>query len=218
MTRINIRQAKKAAKVTRTLVAPPSVYEDRLTDAAYPDFKAIPHCIFFYYIKKNAGGNYYNVRHYYYPGELDQPLATQAAVKAKVEALVANARIPEENQCPPPIGADWEYPVWDRKSYLAIFIDNPNVALLSPAIEFTQRPATTDTYNYSFFDAWEDTIDGRPVIFCINHMKMDAPGTDLNFAAQYYHFDLNTNPPLRFSIAFPDSGGTNMGPPVPPPS
>jgi hypothetical protein len=76
--------------------------------------------------------------------------------------------------------------------------------------------------NHSFFDGWDLTVDtsqgwdgsrfASAVVF-VNHMTKDQSGQELDASAQHFPFKLHTN---RHPL-YPDSGGTNMGPPIGPP-
>ena len=92
-----------------------------------------------------------------------------------------------------------------------------------------------DSPNHSFYDGWNKKIDiptpdgtsRKCALVCfIDHMK-DAVGSDLDERKELFHFDLYTEPPLSDTEParggkmarprYPDSGGTNSGPPIGPP-
>jgi hypothetical protein len=181
----------------------------------------IPACLYLYHI-----GPFENhrrrVRHYYYNGD-GEPLNPER-VRELVVQLTQNARRPEPEQAPPPIGGDWQYVVWSRKSYVAIVIDDPTVRFVEgDAIRFKLQGGYLP--NHSFYDAQDWTVDvpSAPgpssecsIVLFVNHITGEGL-EDLPAEAERFRFDLNTIPPLRDDIRYPDSGGTNMGPPVPPP-
>jgi len=184
-----------------------------------PYFKKIPHSIYFYYIGPKDVYTYNKIRHYYYAGHKDQPLDHIDKVRQEVKLLIANAQVPNESiQVPPPIGENWKYVVWDRISWV-VFAFYPHITA-QPDILVNRSFGGTE--NHSFFDATHEVVDGYDVIFCVNHMKRNAAYDEIGNSGkevQYFHFDLITNPALNWpgKSQYPDSGGTNMGPPVPPP-
>lgn len=181
-----------------------------------PKFDKYPHCIYFYYIGELDSDGYNPIFHYYYPG--DKTPIDPAGLQTKIRALITNAKDNDlPDQLPPSIGENWKFVVWERISYIVFAIDIPGIVLGPKQLAFTQQP--NSTYNWSFFDAQPATlIDGCTVITCINHMKADSAFKELEYAKQYFHFDLQTDPELQWpKDRYPDSGGTNMGPPIGPP-
>jgi len=193
-------------------------------------FRKIPRCIYFYYLGPDGTGSY-ETRHYYYTYE-DEEIEPED-LPAKIIELARNARLPEDDQSPPPDGADGNYIVWTRKSYLVFLMDVPNAEFdVDNGIEITAKDGSP---NYSFFDGiqFKVTLPVHPngttnaaVAYCINHMKRDQNGNDLKREAPRFRIKLNTNlekiglkdalRKLRFRKRVDDQG-TNMGPPVPPP-
>lgn len=195
--------------------------------------KLAPSCVYFYYIGPDPNNDPY-VREYYY--SVKSGTLEMGALKTELEKLTKNARIrTEADQVPPPIGSDWKRMVWYRKCYIVILIDDPSFVFEQVGVAFDTVPYNTKP-NHSFYDAWNDWIDAPlsdgvkrlcPMVGFINHMKTEA-GPDLDKTAERFHFSLLTKPPLidiqppaigsgRIRGRYPDSGGTNMGPPVPPP-
>jgi len=179
-----------------------------------------PWCVYLYYLGEQDSVGRRPVRHYYRAFNNQIP---RAELESVVVELARNAR--RHDSSPPPIGADWRYMVWDRISYLVVVVDDPAVVLDPKAIVFTQKHDAQP--NHSFFDAQNAIINiaepGEsarrvPVVSCINHMKMNANG-DPQVGPRKHHFDLyGSNLPLPdLKLEYPDSGGTNMGPPVGPP-
>lgn len=180
-------------------------------------FTKHPHCIYFYYIGPLNTDHYNTILHYYYPGD-GTPLDPESLL-AKIRELIANARIRNlRDQLPPPIGENWEFVVWNRISYVVFAVDIPGAVFNQAELVVTQEYG--GTYNWSFFDAQRATsIDDCQVVTCINHMKRDSSFNELGAESQYFHFDLLTDPELEWpgKRRYPDSGGTNMGPPIGPP-
>jgi len=183
-------------------------YEPRLGTRKY---RKTPRCIYFYYIDPTVSGS---IWHYYYADREDE--IDPEDMEAEIIKLANNARKPLGNQIPPPDGANFANIVWTRKSYVVFLIDDPDATFTTGnAIAITPESGT----NYSFFDAKDfrvpSKISGKtvPVFYCINHMKKDRLN-DLEKAKQRFRFTL---PPGINIIPAQDNGGTNMGPPVPPP-
>lgn len=188
-----------------------------------------PYTIYFYYIGPNPNGHP-DVREYYRTG---RELRHREDVESAVKELTVNARKPRGEQSPPPTNVFWKNMVWKRKSYIAILIDDPLFRFKRPGVIFDRDYGSLP--NHSFYDAWDREIDiptdddqpSQCALVCfINHMK-DAVGNDLDEREEHFHFDLYTEPPLRdrsqvlgervVRPRYPDSGGTNMGPPIGPP-
>jgi hypothetical protein len=193
-------------------------------------FEGQPACIYFYYIGEHPATNPC-VREYYQTyGRFE--LRSREKVEDAVKDLTRNARQPKIEQVPPPCGADWYYRVWTRKSYICIVIDDPCYEFQRPGVVFDGRDNAKP--NHTFYDAWNNRLnipkaDGArrecPVVCFINHMQSEYGG-DLQQETERFHFDLLTEPPLpEIPLAdgrmarplYPDSGGTNMGPPLGPP-
>jgi hypothetical protein len=222
------------------------VHDQRLgLPAKFPNHQAAPRSLYFYYVRLNRNGGLY-VRHYFYPGgnhaDRANPAApedwqeipnTPEALIPILQQLVANARA--QGQAFPLVGNDFVGIDWWRKSYVALFVDEANWALHKEpetgqaAVLFITEPkdGQTGTPNHSFFDGQNLDIpmpDGltRSAFVCLNHMKKDEAGTDLaagdhEFFQFKIFFRVNFvagGPPL--TVIF-DPGGTNLGPPIPPP-
>jgi hypothetical protein len=193
-------------------------YEER---RHLPKYDKRPHSIYFYYIYKDAG--VYNVRHYYF----DNVVAVKRNdLKDIATNLANNARLPVSAQDPQPKGTGINDIEWKRKSYLIVLIDDPAYELAKHrAIEFHYWDG--DGGNHTFFDAKDLDVDlprqqGGPgtervsAVACLNHMKKNKNGNDLEeHDRQTFYFVLH---PVLGPRIFPDDGGTNLGPPVPPPA
>jgi len=178
-----------------------------------------PNCLYFYYIGpefKDDDGKIQRLRlHYYEPG--DERFMDVSQVEDLARRLTLNARLQIEKQVPPPDGANLENIVWRRKSYVVFVLDSEGEGWTDgKRISFYQR----DGYlrNHTFYDAWDFSIDlgGTPrhAVGFINYMWR-GPGDQrpLGRAAQRFRFRLDPAKQPRY----PDSGGTNMGPPIGPP-
>jgi len=212
----------------------------------FPDHQATPRSLYFYYFRLNSNGGLV-VRHYFYPGgdhtAKNNPLHpndwadipnTKEELVPILQKLIANARA--EGDVYPLIGNDFLEIRWYRKSYIALFIDEANWSLHKvadtgqPAVLFITEPkgGKKGTPNHTFFDGMDldipmDQGPDRSAFVCINHMKMDPDGTDLNYAGspEYYQFKMFFR--VKFTcggepitVIF-DPDGNNLGPPIPPP-
>ncbi|HEY5713271.1 MAG TPA: hypothetical protein VIT38_15355 [Allosphingosinicella sp.] len=205
-------------------------YDKKLGDLK---FRKVPSCIYFYYIKLNDNGPA-TIKHYYY-SDGDRKIHADD-IPELVRQLGRNGR--EIYGVPPQHGegfstTDYRRIAWRRKSYIAFLLDNDDAdAHFSKnnknAFKFYRKQDATK--NHSFFDGFEvevdlsDDEDGsqiRTAVVCINHMKKTADGNDLGIGGvaeeDEYKFELNIQLNRASLTRAPDSGGTNMGPPVPPP-
>ncbi|HLL30000.1 MAG TPA: hypothetical protein VK403_03285 [Allosphingosinicella sp.] len=174
-------------------------------------YKKRPACMYFYYMTTTDDAA---MRHYYYThgGNTIQ----DAEVEGIIQKLTANARANGSN--PPQCGEGERYIVWSRKSYIAVVIDDS-------AVTFEADHAVSvhpETANHTFFDGWTGKVNmpsgPSPIaaFYCINHMKLNQNGEDLDEDVQSFAFRMHVVGAAQ-PRQFPDSGGTNMGPPVPPP-
>ena len=206
------KKNKSPQKIVRD---PDDPYNPKLNTGSY---NKIPACIYFYFIEpehKTADGIVRDIWHYYY-AEYERSIDIEE-VEYIVRNLSLNATLPRLDQVPPPDGYGFQNLVWTRKSYIVFFSNDPKFNFKKGGgITFDQPGGFA--FNYSFFDAWDMDFDfgqgNRTAVGCINHMKKDESGLDLGRAKRRYHFNLV---PDKRPIFFPDSGGTNMGPPVGPP-
>jgi hypothetical protein len=169
-----------------------------------------PFCIYYYYLTPDQNGGFY-VEAYYYDEGAEIP---KSELRSRVEMLTQNAMLkwPTRQPC----GWDFSDLRWRRLSYLVIALNDPNRKLEGDkAIEFD-----VTTPNHTFLDG--DTMVVEPetgvkisVAYCINHMSRNSTGDPLEVGSQEFRFRLN-----GLNRAWSDDGGsgTNMGPPVPPPS
>jgi hypothetical protein len=183
-----------------------------------PKFKRLPWCVYFYYIGEKVG-NSRPVRHYSYQ-KAGGPI-TQAEMPNIIRRLAINAVRSDEEQYPWPDGGNWENIVWKRRSYFVVLLDDPTVKFVkNNALILTNE----GNPNVTFYDAKDDEIDvdktglqPRKVtyLYCINHLKKSSGGSDLEGKLDY-RFYLNAEPSLGPRTRYPESGGQNEGPGVPP--
>jgi hypothetical protein len=198
-------------------LAPPTIDDRRLLEPGYPNFRDIPCCIYFYYVRLNSNGRVF-VTHHFYPGgdpndEHNPPAGTNWPAIARdpaqltpiLEMLAHDARPLGTNTYK--TGEGFENIVWRRKAYIAFFIDETSWTVTPrEGVQFVTQPknGVPGTPNHSFFDALYlpltmrisnprpggPTTDQRSAMVCINHMKADDAGNDLtaNDPAQLYHF------------------------------
>lgn len=213
---------KKGSKAVPSLLAN-SAYNNKL-GGLY--FRKVPHTVYFYYVTLS---NLETTRHYFYSSG-DRKIY-KSEIPEIVRALGRN--VTKKYEAPPfhreGFANDCKTMTWRRKSYFVLLLDKPYAAAHfadKNGVAFNSDYTNKD--NYSFFDAEnleidlsdnEDGSDIRSAFVCINHMKGHGTTIDVGQAEQCYKFSLNlegTDTKLRGYRA-PDSGGTNMGPPVPPP-
>jgi hypothetical protein len=187
-----------------------SVYEHKICTLGY---EKVPACVYFYYLTSNGGS--YDTKHYYHTDGDNQPINHQK-MHALIEKLAANAAAGGSD--PPQSGEGDKYVVWSRISYLAFVVDADDAEWDGEAI--TVDPAL-GLPNHTFFDGADlkVLVNGkeRPAAWCINYMK-DATGAELGDWNEQFFIRLKIKSNVESTqLEYPDSGGTNMGPPVPPP-
>jgi hypothetical protein len=231
------------------------IFEKRLGQTNFTD---VPHIMLFYYVRIDNSGLLQVVHYRYVDGDIDHPETWQPIEHSEerlgplIEKLASNAR-PSGPKIPAPDpGGNFEDIKWDRKSYVAIFVDEANWQFHqapneNPAVVFLTelKNGKTGAPNHSFFDAMDfkirmpirrpkpggPTSDLRSAIVFINHMKKDEKGTDIGKnedgtdageEQQFFQFEMFLDVAFASGKSAPmtvifDPGGTNMGPPVPPP-
>lgn len=186
----------------------------------HPRWGTSPRTVYYYHLTPVPTPKLFDVKAYYFERE-----SRISNIRNVIRDLGINARAGDS--VPPQCGDNFDSFPWRRKSYIVILIDSPTVRLnRGEAIEFFVRDGSTP--NHSFFDADDfhdinlaTSNDTRPYIVSavcfINHMARAPDGVDLDPGEdQFFHFRLKYTPPPP-GFRWPDSGGTNMGPPVPPP-
>ena len=182
-------------------------------------FEKRPWTAYFYYIAKTSNGYALPVRYNYYSyherikrDDLDE----------LIECLTHNARRQPADQEIKPSDINEE---WRKKSYIIFAIDDPNYEFEKPGIVLDPSSGKP---NHTFYDA--KNFNGIPVkipgteqhskvsaIAILNHMKRGWDEEDLMTGDLPQKFYFQFLPPIRFPF-LPDDGGTNLGPPVPPPA
>ena len=194
-------------------------YEERYLNGT-TNFTTLPHCMHFYYM--GFDGAKQDFRHYYHDNG-DDPIAYDY-VPTLMGKLARNAVFKDYN--PPKHGEDFRDIVWRRRSYVAVLMNSPLYKFWNNAgLHFLDK--NNGTENFSFFDARDFMLDvpaigggmvARSAMFCMNHMKKDAIGNNIDsgqslFYSYEFVFQLGnmTDQPWRY-----DPGGTNQGPPETP--
>jgi hypothetical protein len=222
------------------------VYEERLSATPNPvqNFDYVPRCMYFYYVRIDASGKLKISHFFHVDGDINdkstwQPIPyDRATLETIVQTLAKNARRLAPTAPPPLPQINFKNIVWDRKGYIAIFVDEANWSFhekgnTQPAVIFD--PAKGSVENHSFFDAMNMRItmpvrrppgtDTRSAIVFVNHLKEDEAGTDLGsglpagqIKTENFQFEMflsvafadGTDAPM--TVIF-DPGGTNQGPP-----
>jgi hypothetical protein len=183
-----------------------------------------PHTIYFYYRTLSELRVYRRIT--------PDPIS-RAALDGHIIELTKNARAGGSN--PLPIGWAFKDVPWQKRSYLVVAVDIPNV-VFDPgnAVTITRDDGSPHGHpNHSFFDGWDGAIEipTKPpepsqepiqVMWTVNYMKSKS-GKDIP-AGRTHKFDLDFHSKGGKNIKDgrrrrSDDGdsGTNMGPPVPPP-
>lgn len=179
--------------------------------------------IYFYYLKERGGGKFVAQAYYYDHG--DTPIRAEQ-FDGIVKRLTENAIL--DTDMPPKMAYDFDGAKWRRKSWLVVVLEDEDSAFdRYDPIVFDENNSDYDV-NYSFGDG--ELIVTRPEIKgetlqlnglrAINHMKRNEKGDPLlDGEKAKYKFRLNfSNSRRAHLLNYQDSGGTNMGPPVPPPN
>jgi len=223
------------------------VYKRRLKTDPSGNFQYTPYWAYFYYIYFDNVGRL-KIRHYTYsetpPGDgLGEIEYSETKLTAIAQDLAQNARrgiLDKLRENPEKDGENFENVVWNKKSYVIFFVDQPGWIFHDEDVKEPGVAFSAATPNHSFYDAMRLTVpmakidptdDGsRTAIVLVNHMKHDDDGHDLEghptpvydpkrrqkfeFAlALDVHFANSTAAPVMVTI---DPGGTNQGPPESP--
>lgn len=176
------------------------------------DFEKVPACIYFYYVGEDGKTS----KNYYYTDGENKPIHYDK-VQGIVQRLAANAAA--SGRDPPQDGINSDHLVWSRVSYLAFVLSSDQASWDGQAIKVT---ADDGEPKHGFYDGMDKQIDigggkMRWAAWCINYMK-DMDWKDLGNEDRTCRLDLQIKTgKARKKVPWPDSGGTNMGPPVPPP-
>jgi hypothetical protein len=182
-----------------------------------------PECIYFYYVTLTALKRPVVCVYYY---DHKRPFGAGELVES-IKALARNARLNED--VPPKCGTTFECINWQRKSYFVMMLDHDDIFLMPDnAIMFDV--AGGHTPNHTFFDGDDINIEVQnisgdmdlvPALCCINYMSRNEAGNDLGpEERQHFIYKIYTKSRTRPDFIGQDvidPGGTNLGPPVPPP-
>lgn len=191
-----------------------------------------PWCAYFFYFGPLINNNRSSDRYRY--------VSHHGPIKRKdlrklITQLAKNARRDRAEQDPRPYEKDAkgeDVPnIWTRKSYLIALVDDPNFRF-AEGEAISIHPFEEGPTNHTFFDARDfadielpmpDPGQGMQLVSAVcvvNHMKR-ADEEDLELGEnERFVFRLHPNPwggDAMVEDGFVDDGGTNMGPPVPPP-
>jgi hypothetical protein len=208
-------QAKAGKKAAVTVTALEDPYLPRKASAPWDQ---LPCSIYFYYVTAGLA----SAKHFYFTNGNKQ--IPYGSVEEEIKKLGRNAERTSGIASPPQYGENFKHVVWSRRSYFVIMFRDP-VPLTAKALSFMPRAGHAKT-NHTFYDAYQKIIDisasgaakDRTTIIAINHMTGDDQGTPLG-SEDFFNFDVSFTQPVpyrRTSVRYPNSGGTNMGPPVPP--
>jgi hypothetical protein len=204
------------------------VYRSRKNDSG---FEGVPWTIYFTYISGIAA-NRVSSRHYSYSCANGPIKPNEVLTIARL--MATNATRTLAKQFPQPDSEDWNGLQWKRKSWFVIVVDVPGCKFnKGQAIDIPT--VGNGVANHTFFDCLDDTDwndftytndQGNKTvasgIMFRNYMKKNEDGDDLPPGwTDHLEIELKTTPQLRTRTnpprLYPDSGGDNLGPPVPPP-
>jgi len=211
------------------------VYTKRRVDDGKAPFGKIPHCLYIYRMKMDQD-HLPTVEHYFYPtGDESRPLDPKAPIPYDsvpdivgmiAKSNFANAggyKLPKRNF----VGIEYHH-----ISYVCFIMDDPlwelaKKGLMSYAVIFQGGGQYIE--NHSFFDGSHFSVDtGEPkkrsAFYMINHMTKSILGDWLQDGdADEFSFNIHLTVPYggqmgaeKMKVIF-DPGGSNIGPPVPPP-
>jgi hypothetical protein len=177
------------------------------------------YAIYFYHVKITGGGAL-DVTAYHHCQY--SPLNRQTLVLAVTE-MARNART--KDFAWPPCGKGFNAIPRRRKGYFAVVLDDPAEKLAEDgAIAFYDGSGKPSRHNFS--DAFNFEVDVGPpgspggrlsAVVCLNRMKSKKSDGDLaKGEAEDFQLELFYGSKKRRGPPYED-GGTNQGPPVPPP-
>lgn len=190
------------------------VFDKRL--GLYTQFRLKPMCLYFVYLTKGSDGKDACRQYIYVKGRIDNPLrweqfdAKEAATA--VAAAVANGE--ELDGLYPLPGTDPNQLWFYRLSYIAFLSDQDGWVFPDNGSAFEALPGYN---NFTFFDAEVLSVPASgktlSVLLMINFMKFDDYGSWIgDDQPGYFKFLLHSTDGRTI-----DPGGTNVGPPEPPP-
>lgn len=171
------------------------------------------HCIYFYYIKVTPAGPETRV---YYRFDKTIPVTN---IANEITTLTINAYNDMNN--PPCLGSEMSDLDWRRKSYIVVMVEGHTLG--NPPFRMQEDNHPNPNTFGRVTPARVEVTDGNgdPLTltggYVKNTMKHYARADDLEKNDPGESFRVILNPPIPSIVRYPDSGGTNMGPPVPPP-
>ena len=194
---------------------------NRLPYRRNPFHRTIDHLrVYFYYFTDPTTGSEPIPKVYVY--DHYRPLWNRQKVEEIVEDLTVNAAT-GGNQ-PEQVAEGFDAVPWTKISLVAIVMDNPLWQFISgKAIFFEEREGREG--NHSFFDAFDFDVpfeaDGAGRLasaLCFTNHMVDAYGNDLAHGQrEKFKYTLCVRNRQSLATIDIDPGGTNLGPPVPPP-
>jgi hypothetical protein len=194
------------------------------------NYDKVPHCIYFYYWKFKD--NVPEVTRYDYDN--GQTAIPYNLVEGHITKLAKNAR--NGGSKPSPV-ADVSAP-WERKSYIAMVMDDPRWKFTrygpNDEVALAFNPSKGSADNHSFFDASDMNVDIKgdgseylSAFYLVNHMKKNNQGDDLRYkpdnvtkdSQKFVYtlfYDVTHANGTRDDFSH-DPDGTNLGPPLGPP-
>lgn len=183
-----------------------------------------PCSIYFYYLVPGRNGDLTATASFFENGVVE---ITYQHLKERAAILVGQVRQGHITHAPDPC-EDIEI-CWRRRSWLLYVLGDPALQFVQNPMRFETEAGTNLAYNHAFMDGREFPVDldsgeRLSATACINHMYANEHQDDLEVLGDYQEFDIRlsynrmrggwiASGPLEY-----DSGGTNMGPPVPPPT
>lgn len=184
-----------------------------------------PHSIYFYYMIPGASSDLgdADVRSYYYDNVIDGvqvPIGT-GELDGVVRMLAVNAS--DQLDWPPRMYGGIGDVKWRQKSYIVLLIAS-STTKFKHLEGIKVKGGGSYGMNHALYDAFDKDIEidfprtGRETMnmFCCTNHICDADGKDLGNVKDWIPFTLQFAGP--HALFLPDSGGTNMGPPVSPPA
>lgn len=183
-------------------------------------FMLEPHRVYFYYVtdpylKPEPYPPYY---HYDHP----MPIRNTAAARRIIDGLAQNAA--SGGSDPPIAGHGFNKEAWRRRSLIAILVDHKDWHF-KPNSGIVFDP-TKGHGNHTFFDGFDHEVEitneagvtrTRTCVGFFNYMvneRGDPLDHDIREEFHFWMYSLERGRVVREPV---DPGGTNLGPPVPPP-
>ena len=187
----------------------------KINKASRPVTRINHHSIYLYYARIKSNGTIDRERVYFF----HKKHAPITNVETKIADMADNAV--HDNDDPPAYGGKIKDLVRRRKGYFVLVIDSTRykVDQNNPMTFAGTGPANDGSHTFINARYMPVAVGSKvlDVIICENIMRKHSTGNDLG-DNESETFDLTVNfiPSLPRGM-FPDSGGTNMGPPLGPP-